>query len=50
MFEECKLLSTVNLNNFKGNDVTNLSGMFSGCSFLKSINLDNFSTNNVIYE
>ena len=47
MFEECKLLSTVNLNNFDSSNVTNLEGMFRNCSSLKIIDLDNFNTNNV---
>ena len=47
MFNECSLLSSINLSNFNTNNVTDMSSMFKGCSSLNSINLSNFNTNNV---
>jgi surface protein len=48
MFNECKLLDTINLSNFHTNSLINSGHMFSYCTSLKSINLTNFGTINII--
>ena len=48
MFYGYSSLKELNLNNFKTNNVTDMSYMFNGCSTLKELNLNNFKTNNVI--
>ena len=47
MFCDCSSLTSLDLSNFKTNNVQNMSNMFSGCSSLTSLNLSNFNTNNV---
>ena len=41
------IIIAIKLNNFKTNNVTDMSGMFYGCPSLKQLNLNNFNTNNV---
>ena len=42
------IIKELNLNNFKTNNITDMSYMFYECSSLKELNLNNFNTNNVI--
>ena len=48
MFNRCKSLKELNLNNFNTDNVKYMDLMFNGCSSLKELNLNNFNTNNVI--
>ena len=47
MFQLCSSLTSLNLSNFKTNNVQNMICMFNKCSSLISLNLSNFNTNNV---
>ena len=47
MFSGCSALTTLNLQNFNTQNVTNMLGMFSGCSALTSLDLQHFNTQNV---
>ena len=47
MFSYCSSLISLNLSNFKTNNVKDMSYMFYNCSKLTSLNLSNFNTNNV---
>ena len=49
MFYECKNLTSLDLSNFKTENVEDMSYMFYGCSSLTSLNLSNFKTENVQY-
>ena len=44
MFYNCNALTSLNVSNFKTNNVTFMSGMFEGCSALTSLNLSSFNT------
>jgi len=48
MFENCKSLVSLNLNNFNTSSVTDMRYMFSECSSLASLNLSGFDTSNVV--
>ena len=47
LFYECNKLTSLNLTNFKTNEVKDMRYMFSGCSSLTSLDLSNFNTKNV---
>ena len=47
MLSNCSSLTSINLSNFKGEKVKDMSNMFYNCSSLASINLSNFNTENV---
>ena len=47
IFSECSSIISLNLSNFKTDNVENMSGMFFNCSSLTSLNLSNFNTINV---
>ena len=47
MFSDCKLLTYMDLSNFKMQNINNIGGMFYGCNSLKSIDLSNFETQKV---
>ena len=48
LFYNCKYLVSIDLSNFKSQNVFNMHGMFLNCNSLTSINLSNFKTNNTI--
>ena len=48
IFQNCKSLVSLNLDNFGTSNSENMSKMFSGCSNLVSLNLNNFNTSKVI--
>ena len=49
MFDECiKLKEIKGLENFKTNNVIDMSAMFQECKELESLNLSNFKTEKVI--
>ena len=47
MFSDCSSLISIDLSNFKAQNVTNMCFMFNGCSSLENIDLYNFNTQNV---
>ena len=47
MFAFCSNLSSLFLNSFTTDKVTDMSSMFSFCCAMKSLDLSNFNTNNV---
>ena len=47
MFCNCSSLTSLNLSNFKTNNITNMSKIFYFCSSLTSLNLSNFKINTV---
>ena len=47
MFYDCKSLISVDLSNFKSQNVENMAGMFFGCHSLESIDFLNIQTQNV---
>ena len=47
IFYGCKNLMTLNIENFKTDNVTNMSYMFHKCISLLVIDLNNFNTSNV---
>ena len=47
MFSECNLVTSLNLSNFKTQDVSNMSYMFNLCDSLTSLDLSNINTINV---
>lgn len=47
MFQDCRSLKLLDLNNFNTNNVTSMNYMFSGCYLLTSLDLSNFNTNSV---
>ena len=47
MFATCTALTTLDLSNFKTDNVTSMLNMFNGCTALTSLNLSNFNTANV---
>ncbi len=47
LFYECDLISYIDLSNFNGEEVTDMSNMFSNCSSLKEVNLSNLNTKKV---
>ena len=47
MFDYCNALTSINLNNVRTSNVTNMGGMFRGCSGLTSLDVSSFDTSNV---
>ncbi|BDR55510.1 BspA family leucine-rich repeat surface protein [Xylocopilactobacillus apis] len=47
MFNECKLLTDLNVSNFNTSKVTDMSWMFSGCGALTNLGANNFDTSKV---
>ena len=47
MFYSCEALTSVDLQHFNTQNVTDMSWMFKGCSGLTSLDLKNFDTQNV---
>ena len=47
LFNYLSNLKSIDFNNFKTDDVTNMSGMFSNCEGLTSLDVSNFDTSNV---
>lgn len=47
MFNDCKNLIDINLNNLDTSKVTNMSGMFGHCYSLTSLSLTNFDTSSL---
>ena len=47
MFNNCSLLSFLNLSNFDTSKVENMKNMFSNCIRLISLYLSNFDTSNI---
>ena len=47
MFEQCKLLTTLDLSSFNTAKVTVMVSMFEGCSNLTTLDLSSFNTSNV---
>ena len=47
MFHGCSALTSLNLQNFNTQKVTDMCQMFYGCSALTSLNLKSFNTQNV---
>ena len=47
LFYNCSLIKSLDLSNFKTDNVTNMSYMFSGCSALNNLNLSNLNLINV---
>ena len=47
MFDNCLILTTLDLSNFDTSNVTNMSYMFSECKSLTSLDLSNFDTSKV---
>ena len=47
LFNNCKLIESINFKKFYRNNITDMSYMFYECSSLKELNLNNFNTNNV---
>ena len=47
MFEECYRLTSLDVSNFKTDNVTDMSYMFDGCSNLTSLDVSGFKTDNV---
>ena len=48
MFHDCTLLTSVNLNKFKTDNISNMRGMFSNCNSLAELDLSNWNTSNAI--
>ena len=46
MFSHCSGLTSLDVSNFKNDNVTTMSSLFSGCSSLTSLNVSNFNTTN----
>lgn len=49
LFSGCKLLTSINLEQFKSDDVFMISYMFKCCTSLNHVNLSTFNTSNVKY-
>ena len=47
MFYECSSLASIDLSNFKSDNIKNINGMFYECSSLTFLNLYNLKTDNV---
>jgi len=47
MFENCKLLTSIDLSGFNTSNVEYMLNMFEGCSSLESLDLSGFNTSNV---
>ncbi|MCR4664110.1 MAG: leucine-rich repeat protein [Paludibacteraceae bacterium] len=47
MFEDCRLLTSLDMSHFETNKVTSMCGMFKGCESLASLDLNSFNTTNV---
>jgi surface protein len=47
MFSDCSSLTSLNVSNFKTEQVTDMSNMFSFCSSLTSLDVSNFNTEKV---
>ena len=48
LFAGCKSLISIDLKDFKTNNIDNMSSMFEGCSLIESLDLTNFKTKEVI--
>ena len=46
LFYNCKLLTYIDLSNFKTSEIINMESMFDGCNSLQNINLSNINTYN----
>ena len=44
MFSNCNSLTSIDISNFKIQNVLNMSSMFSNCDSLSSIDVSNFNT------
>ena len=44
MFSNCMKLESINLNNFKTDNLNDISFLFSYCESLSSVDLSNFNT------
>jgi len=49
MFQNCKLLENIEINNWKTTNLNSAYNMFDGCTALKSLNLNNWDTSNITY-
>ncbi len=47
MFQNCKILTSLDLSGFNTSNVTDMSGMFLNCYALTSLDLSSFDTHNV---
>ena len=47
LFNNCSLMTSLNLSNYNTERVASMQAMFSGCSSLSSLDVSNFSTANV---
>ena len=47
MFGQCEKLTLLELNDFKTNGITKMSGMFSACKSLTALDISSFETRNV---
>ena len=47
MFDNCKSITDINLNNYNTKNAIDMSYMLAGCSSLKSIQINSFDTSNV---
>ena len=47
MFNDCSVLTTLDVSNFDTQNVTDMTGMFYECSALTTLNVSNFDTKNV---
>ena len=47
LFYKCKSLISIDLKNFKTNNITNMNNMFNGCSNLETLDLLGFNTKEV---
>ena len=48
MFENCNLLTSINISSFNTKNVVDMKSMFSGVRSLKSVDLSNFNLENVV--
>ena len=46
LFNDCKIIKSINFKKFDRNNIQNMSYMFCGCSSLEELNLSNINTNN----
>ena len=48
MFSGCKSLTSLDLNNFNTQNLTNMAFMFEGCTSLTSLDISNFKSNYLV--
>ena len=48
IFSNCSSLTSLNISNFKTDNLKNMNGMFYNCTSLTSLDLSNFKTDNVV--